>query len=199
MRRSGGTWWGIALIILGILLLLDAMFDLELREVVHTWWPLLLVIWGVSMLMRHRNGSSATPPGDAPLPGGGGESQTGEQIGQSNVFGDVVVRVSSRVFRGGAVSNVFGDIDVDLTNAALAEGDHRLKVNGVFGAVTLHLPRDMAFAASGSTVFGKVEISDQRREGFSPSMTLESGGFGAASRKLHISASQVFGDVVIRN
>lgn len=199
MKRSVGSWWGIALIVLGILLLLDTMYDLELREVVHVWWPLLLVIWGATMLFRRQDGPSATASGEPQTPGGAAEVQAGEQIGQSNVFGDVIVRVSSRVFRGGAVSNVFGDIDVDLTSAELAEGDQRLKLNGVFGDLTLHLPREMAFAASGSTVFGNVQISDQRREGFSPSMTFESGGFGASSRKLHISASQVFGDILIKN
>jgi predicted membrane protein len=199
MKRSGGTLWGIALVVIGALLLVDALCDGALREVLHMWWPLLLVLWGVTLLFRKRGGSGSAEPGSAQVAGEKAEAAAAEQIAQSNVFGDVTVRVSSKAFRGGAVSTVFGDIDVDLTNAGIAEGDQWLKINGVFGDLTVHLPRDMAFAASGNTVFGDVQISDQRREGFSPSMTLESGGFGAAPKRLHISASQVFGDVLIGN
>jgi len=197
MKHSLAQIWGIVLIAGGVLLLLGNMSGMDVGEIISTWWPLLLVAWGLSMLLRQGRG----PRIDQTITSAGvsSTSVSTDQLGQSSVFGDVAVRVSSQAFRGGSLSTVFGDSEVDLRDCALAEGDHWLKISGVFGDLNVSLPKDVPVSVQASTTFGDVEVVDQKKEGFGPTMNYESPGFQTATRKLHIQASQVFGDVLIRS
>jgi len=61
-------------------------------------------------------------------------------ISESNVFGDIVLKIKSEKFSGGSVNNVFGDIRIDLSEA-IPEGDLiKLYTSGVFGDVTIVAP-----------------------------------------------------------
>jgi hypothetical protein len=52
MRCFSGTIWGMAFIVLGIVMLLDRLnyFEFDLGRFLHTWWPLILVIIGLGMV-----------------------------------------------------------------------------------------------------------------------------------------------------
>jgi predicted membrane protein len=117
---------------------------------------------------------------------------------QSNVFGDVDIRITSQNFKGGSVSAVFGDCEVDLTGSTIADGEHWLKMNGVFGNARIVVPPDLPVAVLASTVFGDVKVRDERKSGFSPSLTYKSPDYDASHRKLSISVSQVFGSVRVQ-
>lgn len=118
-----------------------------------------------------------------------------ETLQQSNVFGDVRLRITSHTFRGGKVSTVFGDTTIDLSDGGLADGEQVLNVSGVFGDCTVRLPKGLVYSVSGHTVFGSVKTPDQRREGVSASVIQESPGYSEAAKRLKINVSQVFGDV----
>ncbi len=196
MTRSHAEWWGIALIALGILLLLGNMSGMDIGDIISTWWPLLLVAWGLNMLLRRGSG--------APRGGSGSSSATAgrvasDELSHSSTFGDLAIRVSSRAFRGGSVSTVFGDSEVDLSQCELADGDHWLKLSGVFGDATVVLPNNIPVSVAASTTFGDVDVVGQHKEGISASMNYESPEFQTATKRLHIQATQVFGDVVVRS
>jgi len=201
MNRSSNTWWGIVLIVVGALLFLDNYYDLDFGDLIRTWWPLLLVIWGAGIVLRHSSesrpqettstagpSSSGSPPGPT----------SPEQIVQSSIFGDTVVRVSSQSFKGGTVSTVFGNTTLDLSSAGLGDGEHVLKASGVFGDTTITLPHDMAFSATVNTLFGDVKVIDQEKEGFGSTITFQVPEYAGAAKKLRIQTSQVFGDIVVR-
>jgi hypothetical protein len=135
---------------------------------------------------------------------GRGDDASGEgafpldRLQESCIFGDAKVRVHSRDFAGGAVSTVFGDTRIDLTLAQIAEGEHMLRVNGVFGDAKILLPSGLAISVSARTTLGDLDVLEQEREGFSPSLHIESPGYASAPRRLRIVVSQVFGDVTVR-
>ena len=203
MIRSSHLWWGITLIILGVLFLLDNMDLVDFGYLLSTFWPIIFIIWGAGILLRK----------DVPRPESGGPEESNgrkvvgdmdeetrtQEINYSTVFGDCTVRVSSEAFRGGSVSTVFGDTEIDCSGATVSNGEQRLSVKGVFGDVELWLSRDTAFRLTSSTVFGTIRCNDQKQEGFSPSLQYESPGYGGAERRLRIDISQVFGDVTVRN
>ena len=195
MKRSGGIWFGMILVAIGALLLLDNMEIVDFGEVVHTYWPLLLVIWGLSMLLR-RSSSQGVP--DQPCSSTpSGQASDANRLSTSTVFGDCTMAVQSQTLMGGSVSTTFGDIHLDLLNARLAEGEQVLKVDGVFGDTELRLPKDMAFAVHAATTMGDVRVNEQLREGVSPSIDYESPDFATAPRRLRIVATRVFGDVIV--
>ena len=201
MTVSRGMWWGLILIALGLIILLNNLGIIDIGDLIRTYWPVLVIVWGLRLLMRRS---------DSPWEKGGAFASNkviGDSVGASgedrlscaNTFGDVNVRVTSQVFKGGDVSTVFGDIELDMTATALAEGEHLLRLSGVFGDQTVILPRDTAFAVDCTTVFGDVQCGDDRRTGISPRLNYESPGFAAAPKRLRVKASQVFGDIRVRN
>jgi predicted membrane protein len=202
MASSGRIWWGLVLIVLGVLFLFDNIRLIDFGEILHTWWPLLLVIWGLAILVRRMNipqvGDAKPGATSDHLFGDTNEQSTADRISYSGVFGDTRVRVSSSDFKGGTVSTVFGDTLIDLSPSSLHDGENTLKVSGVFGDIDVIAPREAGLAVSATTVFGNLTVNEMHKEGFSSSVQYESPGYVTAPKKLRIVMSQVFGDVSVR-
>ncbi len=208
MYSARNLWWGLLLIALGIFFLLDNMNMLDFGEAIRTWWPALLVVWGISILLS-RSHVSVASSGHAPVPpstpvgevnevfGDRNDSPQGDNVSYSSVFGDLTVRPASMTFKGGTVSTVFGDTTLDLSSAALADGENVLKVTGVFGDMRLMLAPSMPYALSAHSLFGAVQAGGQKRDGFSSTLVMQSPEYATAAKKLHIEVSQVFGDITL--
>ncbi len=208
MHRPGNLWWGLLLIVLGVLFLLDNMNMLEFGEIVRTWWPALLILWGLSTLLTRSRVSPASSGGETESPpapagevrevfGDRNENPGTDSINYSSVFGDMSLRPLSSNFKGGNISTVFGDTTVDLSSATLAEGDNRLKLTGVFGDVRIVLAPSMPYRIHAQSLFGAVQAAGQKRDGFSSNLVIESPEYSSASKKLNIDVSQVFGDITL--
>ena len=197
---AGRFWGGMALIILGMIFLLNSADIIPFRELFVTYWPLLLILLGVSLLLRRPRFVGTWSPGEfhgARSFGDTSAEVASETLGFSTVFGDTNLKVTSKNLKGGRVSTVFGDIVLDLTGAVLAEGEQTLKVSGVFGDLSIRVPTGMAFAVGLTAAFGSVRVNEQRRQGLSSALQYESPGYASAPRRLKIEASQVFGDIDI--
>jgi hypothetical protein len=66
-RHKGNTLvWGVILIVLGFLFLLD-QFNVDIWDAVWRFWPVVLIIWGANKLwlgLKERNAGSETPGPD---------------------------------------------------------------------------------------------------------------------------------------
>lgn len=208
MHRAGNLWWGLMLIVLGVLFLLHNMDMIDFGDVVRTWWPALLVLWGVSILLT-RSGVSLSSSGGAtataPSPAGEVNEVFGDRhdnpgtdvLSYSSVFGDLSLRPLSTNFKGGTISTVFGDTAIDLTGATLADGDNRLKLSGVFGDVSIILAQTMPYAIHAQSLFGGIQAAGQKRDGFSANLVIQSPEYSTALKKVTIDVSQVFGDITL--
>lgn len=200
MNRSGGVWLGVILIAIGMLLLLDNMYIMDVGEIVRTYWPVLLIIWGLNKLTRRSSSPNPYDPSSGRVEGATATvypSSEENHVSSSTVFGDYTVAIQSKSFAGGFVSTTFGNMDIDLLNARLAEGEHSLKLDGLFGNTTVYLPKDMAFVVFANTTFGDIWINQQRKQGISPSLDYASSDFHTATQRLRISASRVFGKITV--
>jgi predicted membrane protein len=169
---------GLAAVLLGVVLLMDSTNMLDFGGFLRDWWPALLVIAGVWLLFSNRRVAVATDSSDG-------------------VFGDMEVRVTSQGFRGGAVDTVFGDVRVDLSQGGPAEGEQRLRVNGVFGDVRIVVPKNLALAVAASTMFGKLDVCGRVRDGFGGNLKFVSDQFSVSPKRLDVHVSGVFGDVSV--
>ena len=208
MHRSGNLWWGMTLIVLGIMFLLDTMNIMDFGDFVRTYWPGLLIIWGVSILLSRSRVSRVSSGGgtvnsSSPVEGVNdlfndrNENPESELVNYSSVFGDLSLRPQSGNFKGGTVSTVFGDTTLDLTSSTLADGENRLKLSGVFGDVSIMLSPSMPYTIAGHSLFGAVQAGGQKRDGFSSTLTLQSPEYSTAGKKLFIDVSQVFGNITL--
>jgi predicted membrane protein len=198
MKSNGRFMWGLVLIGIGLLFLLEHVGLWNIGDLFRDYWPVLLILWGVYILFRRRQGSSSIHAENAPFAGPVRGDASQELLNTTNVLGEVEISVLSKNFRGGSVSTVFGDIAIDCTAATVADGENYLNVHGVFGGLRIKLPKETAFAVSANTLFGSVAIKDDKRSGFAPSVVYETPGYQTSGRKLRLRCSQVFGDVEIR-
>lgn len=195
MNRPG-FWLGILLIIVGILLLMDNMYVIDFWDIVHTYWPVIFIFWGLSKLMRrssHGAFNGRVTDAKATM----FQTSDADRLFTSTTFGDYTVAVQSKCFAGGSVSTTFGNADIDLTGAELAEGEQSLRVDGVFGNAWIHLPKGMAYAVYANTTFGSIRINEHKRSGISSSLDIVSPDFQTAKNRLRISIARVFGDVTV--
>jgi predicted membrane protein len=195
-------WWGVLLIVMGLLFLLDTAGVWDFRDIFRTWWPALLILWGFLIIRRRVAHDTGGPGKDAAALRGvfvSGTSVAGDHLDDNAVFGDLDVRNASQNFNGGSVSTVFGNVHVDLSGVRYAEGEQTLTVSGVFGNVVVSLPPGQASSVSASTLMGSVRVGDEESRGFSPSAFRESPDYAAAPRKLRVKVSEVFGDLTVRN
>ena len=186
----------IILITLGVLFLLGNLGIADFGTIISTYWPLILILIGIRIFFRYGRSSTQSSPSGSVISGATQES-TASMINNSNVFGDVDLKINSKEFRGGSISNTFGDMNIDLSEIALAEGEQLLKIDGVFGDLHVLVPKDIEIAATTHSVFGDVRVLGNMKSGFGQEIFYSSPNYSAASKKLRIVSNQVFGDVKV--
>ena len=182
--------WGLILVILGILLLLDNLGIADFGDIISEYWPLILIVWGLVILLRKRHSSidssSTTTQGI-----------TNELIHESSIFGDINLKINSKNFKGGSISTVFGDSFITLTDAVLAENEHHFNINGVFGDIMVTLPKDAAVSVSSSATFGDLFVLGQTKDGIFIDLHTTSLNYASSPNRLRLKIHVVFGDIKV--
>ena len=181
-------FWGLLFVGIGVLLLLDSLGQLDFEDFIGTYWPVLLILIGIKMLLAGGPRSSFRA----------GDIDTVETTAKVNVkhtFGDVRLKLDSKEFIGGNISNVFGNIEVDMENIRLKEGIHHLELKGVFGDLVVILPKNAPVSVTASTSFGTGRIKDRSSSGIAGDLVYTTEGYHQAESKLAIEAHQTFGDI----
>jgi predicted membrane protein len=197
MNTTRRMVWGMILIAIGALMLVDRLHLFDFGELVRTYWPLVLVglgVWVLTGRQRSRQDRTTEIPGIA---GRVATTATSDRISESVIFGEVVTKVQCKTFQGGKASAVFGHCLVDLSGAALAMGDHLLEVDCTFGKVEVIVPGTTTVKSTASGILGSVVVNGEKVDGFFPHKEWASPGFATSSSRLRIEGSVALGEVVI--
>jgi len=134
---------GAVLMVAGVWLLLNAVGVWGYRF----WqtWPYLLIAGGAWMLyrvhiMREREGPAGRPPG---APGRFDEATTDADSVAAFAFLNRVERQATSVhFKQGEFSAVLGGCEIDLSRAAMGDGDNQMVIDvfALFGRIELEVP-----------------------------------------------------------
>ena len=173
------------LITLGVLFLLDNLGIADFGTIISTYWPLILILIGIRIFFRYGRSSTQPPPAGS-VNTGTTQEFNASMVNNSNVFGDVDLKINSKEFRGGSISNTFGDMNIDLSEIALAEGEQLLKLDGVFGDLHVLVPKDIEIAVTTHSVFGDVRVLGNMKSGFGQEIFYSSPNYSTASKKLRI-------------
>jgi predicted membrane protein len=76
-------------------------------------------------------------------------------IEYNHVFHGGKEKVDIKNFKGGEINSVFGGMELDLSDATLAEGSHYLELNSVFGGITIIVPVEWRIELRQTKVFGQ--------------------------------------------
>lgn len=199
MRAHPRSYLGaLILITLGILFLLDNLGVASFGDIISTYWPVILILIGVRIFFRYGRGTVHMQDIENPtVLHGSSQESSASAIHSSNVFGDVDLKISSKDFRGGTISNTFGDMNVDLSEIELAEGEQLLKLDGVFGDLHVLVPKTIEIYVTTHSLFGDVRVLGTVKTGFGQEISYSSPNYAGATKRLRIVSNQVFGDVKV--
>jgi len=153
----GKNIWAIGLVTLGTVVLCKAIFTRSF------WYCRTDVNWNSRGWKQEKEGSG--------------------HIDYNCVFTGGKKKLDTKNFTGGEINNVFGGMELDLSDAQMPEGVHFLEINSVFGGVVIYVPIEWNIEIrQSSQVFGG--FVDNRPK---PSFEVDE------KRTLIIEANAVFG------
>lgn len=175
-REDGQRAFGVALIAVGIFLQLQmlAFLNWSFRDV----WPVLLIVLGGLLVWR------AVGRGKAP----GFKPSSASDLSEMAFMGGVNRVVVSQEFRGGEVTAVMGGVEVDLRQAAIADGPAVIDVFALWGGIEIRVPQEWIVDVKGIPIMGGFENTTH------PSVTDP-----ALAQKLVVRGTAIMGGVEIKN
>jgi len=190
-----GTWWplvlifigvqklmspgqsrlgsGLILLIIGIFLQLIALDFLTWRQL-NFIWPVILILLGLKLILlsRGRPSRSDFAPHDT--------------IDTVAIFGGTDLTVTSREFKGGQATALFGAVEIDLRDAGLHEGRATLQASAFFGGIDIKVPEGWQVETEGTPIFAALENKCK-------------GAVPGDAPKLRIKATAIFAGIEIKH
>jgi len=169
------TGFGIILIVIGAFFML-VNWNIFGGSVWRYFWPFLIIGAGLWIIFKrgfkHHEGK---------VP-----SVKAKDLDAFTIFSGMKRRFDSEEFRGGKATVLFGGIELDFTQAKLAEDKATLELTAVFGGIDIWVPNDWKVVVDSSSLFGGVE--DKHR-------TVPS---SEAKATLFVRATALFGGIEIK-
>jgi predicted membrane protein len=130
-RVSGHIAFGVFLLVVGLLALLNNLNIINIPPLTRLIWPALIIWVGLNMIWRGRA-----------ITGVKNEAATDSKDGLivSTVLGGVDRKISSRDFAGGSVSAFLGGVNLDFRDAEMKGDEATLDVFAMMGGIGLMVP-----------------------------------------------------------
>lgn len=185
---DGPKFWNILLSIIGISLLVHEQAWLKSSMSDSIFWSGIIIIFALWLIIGafRPRGNHIKNHINKHISGRFSNQDSNDYPEYAAVFSSYETKNTSKTFRGGKASAVFGGLVIDLSDIELFS-DANLEVNAVFGGVELILPKDLPVKITATPVFGGVENSATNTSKAEGKYTL------------YIKASAVFGGIQIGN
>ncbi|MBU1317653.1 MAG: cell wall-active antibiotics response protein [candidate division Zixibacteria bacterium] len=186
MNRKWTLLGGAALIVVGMLLVLDNLYVIrfDFWDTIGRFWSVALIAVGIWLIYRQ----AGCKVGDA----------TPSEAGRiTRVVGQIRTKPDSIHDRGLDVQLGAGSIEIDLTETNLREGENSVAASVGLGEVVVKLPAEIACNVSGSCGIGDVHVFSDSSDGFSPRVNQTDPDYDSAPKKIKVTAKSGLGDVKI--
>lgn len=186
MRKNFGTIvFGVILVLIGFLILLDNLEALEFWPALGRLWPLILIFLGIWLIWRKNVSFSVDI-----------SSTTGAKK-YSQAFGDFKIAPKEITKEGVEISLGFGNAEVNFSQTQLPDGENKAYINVGFGEIKVLVPQGIPVSAKGNSFLGKVELFDKHADGISNVLEHRDDGYEMAPKKLKIIGNVGFGGMRI--
>ncbi len=145
--RFGG--WIIPIFIGLAFLIEDEFLDFSMRQY---FWPIAIICFGLFMILRPRRSRWEKEI----VAGAGTETNGGDTINSSIVFGGVKKNIITKNFRGGTIETLFGGTDLNMMQADFT-GTIVIHFNVAFGGSKLVIPPQWNVKNEISAILGGIE------------------------------------------
>lgn len=184
-NRTGGF----ILITVGLVFWIPEIFNLSVRAGEFIW-PLAIIAVGIFLLLNYKEnkfGSRFWEKKITDHQNANNPENTGEQTGFSGedyidnvaIFSGGERIVTSKNFKGGKLTSIFGGSEIRMHNAKLAPGNHVLDVFFMFGGSEMVVPADWTINVDVLSIFGGftdkriVRKSEEKMEGTPSVLTIK--------------------------
>jgi predicted membrane protein len=175
MRNQGQLYMGGAIIVIGVLILIGNLTNVDFGVYC---WPLAFILLGVWLIVRPR----MLEPG---------ATLTQRLIGEIERAGDYAV--TDEEFWA-----FIAELDLDMTQADIPQGETRLKVYGFVGEVDLLVPEDVGVAVSSTSFVNSIKMPTGKQESFVAPLRLQTDNYKIAERKIRLEMTCFVGEAKIR-
>ena len=194
-RRFNLDWyWGVALALLGTLLLFGRLelIDFSLG-MVGQMWPLVVVYIGLSIFLDDDDvhwgrwdcddwefGMDEGEPGDTTS-----RKRCSYGIGGKRVsVGQMKRNRENWSAESMDLRSAIGEYELDFTRAYIPEEDISVRMTGWVGDVKILIPKDVEFAVKVRALVGDFYVAGHSEDGFNRSLSYKTPGYDDAERKL---------------
>jgi hypothetical protein len=190
--RGGRGFWGIWLLAIGLILMLENLGVAHIRF--DMVWPLIVIGVGVLMIWqaagpRIRPDGTTKPPWPEII---NRWSRTGSPEADFNgiaILGGFKRRITSKKFKGGSVFSVMGGFQIDLRQADMEGDTATIEAMSFMGGGEIKVPDEWLVSMEGISLFGAfVDETDQQP----PAVT-------GTQKKLIMKGASLFGGIVVKN
>jgi len=161
-------FWGIVLILLGLLFLFQEFFKVEI-PIFTILISCLLIYFGIKLI----NGNIYS-----------------KKMENLNVFGSHILEYNEEL---NDYSNIFGESKLDLSTITIKENAN-IEINCIFGEFKVKISENLNYKIISNTVFGKTSMIDRSTDGFG-SQTYTPSNYNADLPYLTIKSSVIFGNI----
>jgi predicted membrane protein len=176
MRNQGLVLIAILIILAGIFLLIDNLFDINLGAFC---WPIGLILLGVFVLLRPR--------------------MVGPDTNSHVVLIGDVERAGAWELTNEEYWGLIIDAGYDLTKADIPPGETVIRGFSFIGDVEIYAPADLALAVDASSLITSLKLDGQEEEeAFLSPIHWRTDGYKMAERRVRFELNQFIGDVKVR-
>lgn len=175
MHSNRRLMFGAVLILLGLLLLLQALTGLDF------WvycWPTALILLGVWLIFRPKLSSDHSESVLRPL----------ADISRRGVW--QVIPQEFWIF--------VGDIDLDMLEAEIPFGETEIRVNGFVGEVKLIVPANVGVVVSSTAFVTDADVLGEKVDHLFSVYHNESPNYSSAEKKIHLKVSMFVASISVK-
>lgn len=151
LPNPGSRTTGLVLIAIGAFFLTAKFYHFPI-SIWKLFWPSIILLVGLSLIFSSRRSHWH------PLRKG---EVNDNLIDDVSIFGGSEQKFTSKQFRGGKITNIFGGSTIDLTDANLEPGLNLIEILCIFGGSKLIIPTSWRIKVEVTSIFGGV--SDKRK------------------------------------
>jgi predicted membrane protein len=147
---SPGKPWGVILLIVGTLLLLNKFDFISLRF--RDLWPIVFILIGGSLIWGSLARRRLVDGGESKNPGANDATVNGLAI-----LGGFTRLNNSQDFRGGELTAIMGGCELDLRQASIKEEEAVLNIFAFWGGIKVKVPDTWSVTLQGVPILGGFE------------------------------------------
>ncbi len=177
---------GLIVIIIGVLFLIGNFYpQFNVGRFLGMFWPLILIIIGFLIIYNQARVKRHYSIGDS-------------TVNHGSIVGDVRIDFIGKDIGDSDISQIVGDLVVDLAGGRLKAGINQLNISMVIGDTLIMAPSDMPLKISARTILGDINLEGRAEEGLLPRLEHADESYESSNDKLLITVNGVIGDMALR-